>query len=50
LDCIASSTQGRRYGEDGKPFGMLSMMDCNLGLHHAQQKIIHKHREGTMEK
>ncbi len=38
LDCIASSTWGRRYGEDGELFGVLSMMDCNLGLHHVQQQ------------
>jgi hypothetical protein len=38
LDCIASSTRGRRSGENGELFGMLWMMDCNLGLCHVQPK------------
>jgi len=48
IDSIASfSTHGGSYGEGGGLFGMLSMIDFNLGLHHVQQRKSQKsYKEG----
>jgi hypothetical protein len=43
IDCIVSfSTIGRRYGKGDGLFGMLLMIDLNLGLHHVQQRKYQK--------